>query len=189
MEEAYLPIGGRLFKGAPVVTLASGDLEVDFLPGHGMLCMSLRDRKIEILRRVDDLETAASKGSTAGIPLLHPWANRLSKLGYRAAGIEVILDRASPKLHFDDIGLPLHGVPWAQLAWEVISMRHDHLTARLDWRGDDLLRIYPFPHRMELTVALCSNALTFETMLVADSSWIPVPISFGFRPSVRIPQP
>jgi aldose 1-epimerase len=174
-------------KDAPVVTLASGDLEADFLPSHGMLCVSLRDRKNELLRRVDDLGTAAARGNTAAIPLLHPWANRLSKLGYHAAGIEVILDRASPKLHFDDNDLPLHGVPWAQLTWEVIIVRQDHLTARLDWRGNDLLGIFPFPHRIELTAALRRNALTFETTLIADRAGGSVPISFGFHPYIGIP--
>ena len=61
MEKPHFPFGGPL-KGAPVVTLASGNLEADFLPNHGMLCMSLRDRKTVILRRVDDLEAAASMG-------------------------------------------------------------------------------------------------------------------------------
>jgi aldose 1-epimerase len=183
MEKGHFPFGGPL-KGAPVVTLASGNLEADFLPNHGMLCMSLRDRKTEILRRVDDLEAAASKGGTAAIPLLYPWANRLSSLGYRAAGIEVVLDRSSPKLHFDDNDLPIHGVPWAQLTWEVVIAREDQLAARLDWRGADLLRVFPFPHRIELTATLRPSALTFETTLIADR---PMPISFGFHPYIGIP--
>ena len=135
MEKAHFPFGGPL-KGAPVVTLAVWKSGGRFPPNHGMLCMSLRERKTEILRRVDDLEAAASKGGTAAIPLLYPWANRLSRLGYRAAGIEVILDRSSPKLHFDDNDLPIHGVPWAQLAWKVIIARRGPArgTARLAWR-------------------------------------------------------
>src|SRR5258707_15622547 len=67
-------------------TLAAGDLEAVFLPGHGMLGASLRHRGVELLRRVQDLAAAAAKGSTAGIPLLHPWANRLAGPGYRARG-------------------------------------------------------------------------------------------------------
>ena len=57
-------------------TLATGDLTAVFLPGRGMLGVSFRHRGAELLRRVDDLEVAAQKGRTAGIPLLHPWANR-----------------------------------------------------------------------------------------------------------------
>src|ERR1700726_2144413 len=64
-------------------TLLAGDLEAVFLPAHGMLGASFRHRGVEILRRVEDLEAAAAKGSSAGIPLLHPWANRLAEPRYR----------------------------------------------------------------------------------------------------------
>ena len=70
----------------------AGDLGAVFLPRYGMLGASLRHRHVEILRRVQDLEVAAAKGSTAGIPLLHPWANRLAGPRYRTAGREVVLD-------------------------------------------------------------------------------------------------
>src|SRR3989475_9501773 len=60
-------------------TLVAGDLEAVFLPAHGMLGASLRHRGVELLRRVEDLEAAAARGSSAGIPLLYPWANRLSE--------------------------------------------------------------------------------------------------------------
>ena len=59
--------------------LLAGDLEAVFLPAHGMLGASLRHRGVEILRRVDDLQAAAARGSSAGIPLLYPWANRLAE--------------------------------------------------------------------------------------------------------------
>ena len=101
--------------------LSAGDLEAVFLPDRGMLGASLCWRGVELLRRIDDLEAAAAKGSTTGIPLLHPWANRLEGLRYRAAGRQVVLDPASPLLHFDDHGLPIHGVPWTKLAWEVTA--------------------------------------------------------------------
>ncbi len=67
-------------------TLVAGDLEAVFLPAHGMLGASLRHRGVEMLGRVEDLEDAAAKGSTAGIPFLHPWANRLAEPRYRILG-------------------------------------------------------------------------------------------------------
>ena len=75
-------------------------------------------------------------------------------------------------------------MPWAQLTWEVVIAREDQLAARLDWRGADLLRVFPFPHRIELTATLRPSALTFETTLIADR---PMPISFGFHPYIGIP--
>src|SRR5260370_7490311 len=64
-------------------TLTAGDLEAVFLPSRGMIGASLRHRGAEILRRVADLEAAAAKGSTAGIPLLHPWSTRLAEPRHR----------------------------------------------------------------------------------------------------------
>ena len=113
--------------------LTVGDLQATFWPAAGMLGTSLRFGGVELLRRVDDLDAARIKGSTAGIPLLYPWANRLGSLQYRAAGRQVSLDSFSPRLHFDDQKLPMHGVPWSQLQWSVVSSHADALTARLDW--------------------------------------------------------
>ena len=104
-------------------TLVAGDLEVVFLPSRGMLGASLRHRGKEILRRVQDLKAAAAKGSTAGIPLLHPWANRLAEPRYSVAGHEVELGPSPSLLHFDEHGLPMHGVPWSHLAWKVTEAR------------------------------------------------------------------
>jgi aldose 1-epimerase len=86
--------------------LAAGDLSAVFLPRSGMLGVSLRLGNVELLRRVDDLEAAAARGSTAGLPLLHPWANRLEGPRYRAAGKEVVLDMTSPLLHADETDYP-----------------------------------------------------------------------------------
>ena len=175
-------VAGTDFLNDPSArTLFGGEFEAVFLPGRGMLGASLRHRGVELLRRVDDLETAATKGSTAGIPLLHPWANRLAGPRYRAAGREVVLDPSSPLLHLDEHGLPMHGVPWSLLAWEVTDARPDRLTAHLDWARPSLLAIFPFPHRLEITATLDVHGLTLDTTLSAAPQG-PVPVSFGFHP-------
>jgi aldose 1-epimerase len=168
-------------------SLVAGDLQAVFWPGSGMLGVSLRHRGAELLRRIDDLETAKSKGSTAGIPLLYPWANRLASLKYRAAGRDVVLDPSSPLLHFDDHQLPMHGVPWGQLAWEIVSVKPDSLWARLDWNRPELLAIFPFPQKLEMAAALNPDSLTLHTTVLASAE-SPVPISFGFHPYLGIPQ-
>jgi hypothetical protein len=147
------------------VRLKAGVLEAVFLPGRGMLGISLRHRGDELLRRLEDLEAAAAKGSTAGLPLLHPFANRLAATHYRAAGREVDLDPASTLVHLDEHRLPIHGVPWARLAWEVVEAAPDRLVAGLDWNRADLLAVFPFPHRLELVATLRPDTLTMETTL------------------------
>ena len=170
-----VPPGGRSHR------LAAGDLEAEFLPGLGMLGASLRHRGVELLRRVDDLPAAAAKGSTAGIPLLHPWANRLGGTRYRAAGRDVVLDPSSPLLHFDANGLPIHGVPWSRLEWRVTEASPEKLVARLGWDRPDLLAVFPFPHELEMSVRLGPEGLTIATILTAGKEG-PVPVAFGFHP-------
>jgi aldose 1-epimerase len=161
--------------------LIAGELEAVFLPSHGMLCASLRHRGDELLRRVEDLASAAAKGSSAGIPLLHPWANRLDGPRYRAAGRDVELDLRSPLLHADEHGLPMHGVPWSQLAWEVTASSRERIAARLAWSRPELLAVFPFRHRLELVAALRPVGLSIEVTLFATAE-DPVPVSFGFHP-------
>ncbi len=168
-------------KDPSALRLVAGDLEAVFLPTRGMLGASLRHRGVEMLRRVDDLAAAAAKGSTAGIPLLHPWANRLADCHYRAGGKDVGLDPSSPLLHLDGHGLPIHGVPWSRLTWEVRDATPRRLTACLDWTRPDWLAIFPFPHRLEITAVLDAQSLTVDTVLLAGTGG-PVPVSFGFHP-------
>jgi aldose 1-epimerase len=177
---------GRLLRDASARTLVAGDLEAVFLPHRGMLGASLRHRGEELLGRVDDLDAAAAKGSTVGIPLLYPWANRLAGPRYVYAGHEVVLDTASPLLHLDEHGLPIHGVPWARLSWEVTEATATRLGARLAWTQEELLAIFPFPHHVELAVNLQAGGLTVQTTVVASGGEA-VPVSFGFHPYLVLP--
>jgi aldose 1-epimerase len=170
----------------PSVSLGAGDLRAVFWPKYGMLGASLQYRGQELLRRIEDLETAKRKGSTAGIPLLYPWANRLSALRYKAADRDVALDPASAWLHFDDHGLAMHGVPWGQLAWTVEETKQDYLRAGLDWKQPELLTVFPYPHRLEISIEISPDSLLLRTEVFADSGSA-VPISFGFHPYFGIP--
>jgi aldose 1-epimerase len=151
-----------------------------------MLGASLRYRGVEMLGRVEDLEAAAARGSTAGIPLLHPWANRLAEPRYRVLGQQVALDVSSPLLHLDEHGLPMHGVPWSLLPWVLTDAGQDFVAARLEWSTSELLTIFPFRHRLEMAAIIRPDGLTLETTLVAGSEG-PVPVSFGFHPYLGLP--
>ena len=176
----------RLLDDPTARTLASDDVTAVFLPARGMLGASFRHHGVEILRRVENLEAAAAKGSTAGIPLLHPFANRLAGLRYRAVGKETTLDPASPLLHLDEHRLPLHGVPWSRLAWELTAATPESVSAKLDWSRPDLLAVFPYAHEMRMTARIRPDALTIETTLVAALGG-PVPVSFGFHPCLGLP--
>ena len=128
----------------------------------------------------------AIKGNAAGIPFLHPWANRLAGFQYRVGDREVVLNPSSLFLHFDDNGLPIHGVPWSHLSWKVPETSQERLVAQFEWARDDLLEIFPFRHRLEMTAMLQEESLTLETTLIAGNEG-PVPVSFGFHPYFGVP--
>src|SRR6478735_8077344 len=92
------------------LTLASGDLEATFVPDAGMVGCSLRHRGEELLGQRGGLAAYVAERKTMGIPLLHPWANRLSSRRFRVAGREVAIDPERTPLRLDEGGLPMHGL-------------------------------------------------------------------------------
>ena len=96
-----------------------------------MVCSSLRYLGAEYLHQGAGVGAYARDGMTMGIPLLHPWANRLNGFRYQVAGKEVVLPRGENLIPLDDVGLPIHGAMPALMRWEVTRLsprrayRHD----------------------------------------------------------------
>src|SRR3954453_22028145 len=146
------------------VTLSAGELEATFAPGAGMIGTSLRHRGDELLNQRDAVDPCFAEAKTFGIPLLHPWANRLDGSRYAVAGREVELDLDSPLIHVEQNGLPIHGLCSATPYFEVVDRDATGLQARLDYGGhDDLLAVFPFAHVPHLEVALDPPALHHTT--------------------------
>src|SRR3954468_2872805 len=120
-----------VYEGFPALALRSPDgLEVTYAPGVGMVGCSLRHDGEELLGQRGGLAKYEASGSTFGIPVLHPWANRLAGLTYEAAGRRVTLDRESPLVRLDANGLPIHGLCAASPYWEVRESSADDQAAR-----------------------------------------------------------
>jgi aldose 1-epimerase len=176
-----------------IVELASpgGELVAGFAVGAGMVGCSLRHRGAELLGIGRGLTGYLQDGAVFGIPLLYPWANRLGGWSYEAAGRAVELDRASPLLHGEEHCLPIHGALAASSAWEVTARgsdaEGDWLVAQVDFAAHrELLAVFPFPHRLELTIRVGPAALGMATAVIADGG-SPVPVSFGFHPYLALP--
>jgi aldose 1-epimerase len=170
-----------------IVTLTAGDLEARFAPGAGMVGCSLRDRGEELLGLRGGVEDYLARAKTFGIPLLHPWANRLGAWDYEVAGRAVTLDRDSKLLRPDEHALPIHGAVPAGARWRVVQATGEALWAELDWAADpDRLALFPFPHVVELRAALDSGTLRIETTIVATGD-VPVPLAYAFHPYLAPP--
>ena len=181
--------------GRPNVTLvdADGALEATFIPDLGMIgCSVLHDGE-QLLEMGGGPAAYEERQSTFGIPLLHPWANRLDGWSYEVGDVRVTLDPQSPRIHRDGAtGLPIHGLCGAIPYWEVLDASADgdlaRLSAQLDFGAHpDLLDGFPFPHRVELTITAQSGRLAIRTA-VTPTGDVAVPISFGFHPYLRLPR-
>jgi aldose 1-epimerase len=179
--------------GLPVTVLSAqgADLRASFAPGTGMVCASLLHRGEEVLGQRGGLRNYAETGSSMGIPLLHPWANRLSGLEYAVAGRTVRLDPERMPVRLDPNGLPIHGLATATPRWEGVEAAADgagaRLRARLDWAAhEELMAGFPFAHTLTVQVALLGATLSVQTALRATGE-DPVPVSFGWHPYLRLP--
>jgi galactose mutarotase-like enzyme len=172
---------------------ASG-LAATFAPGAGMVGTSLRDDDAELLGQRGGLESYARAGKTMGIPLLHPWANRLAGNEYRVGGDRVRLPADAPFVHRDPNGLPIHGLLAGSPYWRIDRSGHEPdgggaLVASLDFAAhNELLECFPFPHRLRMEATLAESTLRIQVTLTATGDR-PVPVSFGFHPYLRMPSP
>ena len=170
---------------------APGTLEATFLPGLGMVGCSLLHRDEQLLELRGGPAAYAERGSTFGIPLLHPWANRLGGYEYEVRGRRVHIDPEAPAIHRDANGLPIHGLLAAHPGWTVLEAGADgntaSLRAQLDFGAhEDLLSSFPFPHRLEY-LASVSDGRLHTRITVTPSGDVAVPIAFGLHPYLRLP--
>ena len=176
------------FDGEAAVTLRAGDTEFTVLPEIGMVGASLTHKGREYL----DFSGAdrVRAGHTTGLPLLAPWANRLSSERYRSGSTKV--DLSGVELHRDEHGLPIHGMLVGRSGWEVLSVRarsgEASIAARFDAGADErLMEAFPFEHEIGVGFAVSEGRLTVTTTIEATGRRS-VPVAFGWHPYFRLPE-
>ncbi|MEV0668950.1 aldose 1-epimerase [Mycobacterium sp. NPDC050441] len=171
------------------VTLSdpSSSLTATYVPGAGMVCTSLADGGVEYLGQRRGLHAYIADGKTMGIPILYPWANRLSANEYRVGDTVVDVAPGVNGVRGDAHGAPIHGVLAANPDWQVSDQSENTLVASLDWDTDPrLLATFPFPHRLTMAVTLAGRTLAVATTVTATSRQR-VPLCYGYHPYVTIP--
>ena len=187
-------ISERQIEGLEVLTLSSesGEIEAAFVPEAGMVGCSLLHEGEELLGQRGGLARYVADRGTMGIPLLYPWANRLSARRFEVVGREVNLDAHAELVATDPAGLPMHGLLAAAHGWRVerheASGQGGELAAVFDFRSRaDLLELFPFPHQLAIEATLSDGTLTMRTTVHA-SAGVDVPVSFGYHPYFRLPR-
>ncbi len=192
LEAVHPSVERETVEGFEAVTLGAGALEATFVPSLGMVGASLRHAGEELLDRRTGLRAYRDMGTVTGMPLLHPWANRLARDELILGGHRVRLP-GPPSVWRDDHGLPIHGLLGAHPGWSVHEADADghaaRLIARLDFFAADprLTAVFPFPHDLELEAALSAGSLRIATTVRAKGA-VAVPIAFGYHPYLRIPR-
>jgi aldose 1-epimerase len=170
------------WRGVAAITLTSGELQATFVPEMNLLGASLRLGGEEFLALPGGVG-AYRRVRTTGLPLLAPWANRLSGWAYRAGRIRVDLDGLD--LYTDPNGLPIHGTMSAREPWDVSAVATGGRVARLragfEYAEAELLAAFPCPHRLETAIDLDGRSLSVATT-IRPSGDHAVPVSFGYHP-------
>jgi galactose mutarotase-like enzyme len=165
----------------------SSSLTATYVPNAGMIATSLSDGGVELLGQRRGLDAYVSAGKTMGIPLLYPWANRLSANTYDVDGQTVTLAPDAYGVRPDNNGLPIHGLLAAYPGWQTPHVSDQKLTAELDFGAQpELLASFPFPHRVEVAVELSDRTLTVSTTITPTSDK-PVPLVYGYHPYLQLP--
>ena len=143
-----------------------------------MLGTSLEHRGAELLS-FHGGAAAFRAGHTTGLPLLAPWANRLSRKRFRIGRVDVDVRRAPA---VDPNGLPIHGTMLGAFPWTVVRADTSRLVARYEYEHP----AFPFPHELEIDARLSERGLRVRTSVRATGRRR-VPVSFGWHPYFRVP--
>lgn len=174
-------------EGHAALRLTVGATSFTVLPEVGLLGVSLRVGDREYLALPGGAD-AALAGHTTGLPLLAPWANRLSdvwRLGRRT------VDLRGRDLHRDDSGLALHGTMIGRAGWELDSVRTgtDRASARFRFdaaRCAAVMASFPFAHELVVEFTVTEARVTVATTIAATGDRA-VPVSFGWHPYFVLP--
>lgn len=188
--------------GFGMVRMAVDGLEVEVVPELSMLGAALRldGRDHVALHRGLDGYAA---GHWTGVPLLHPWANRLAGDRVAVRDSEVVLELAdAPLVARDGNGLPMHGTCTALDGWDVDLLEIDEggdgilLEGSLDFAARaDLMVTFPFAHRLVVRWEVLgaghpegeADPVVRVTTTVAPTGADAVPVCFGWHPYLCLP--
>lgn len=184
-------ISPATLEGWATYTLTSRDgrCVATLIPDLAMLCASLTLDGEEYLGLPNSVGAFARRWATTGIPLLHPWANRLGS--DRLVGTDApTVSTASRLVPTDDHGLAIHGLNLAGARWTTGEWAPDDgsvgLRASMVFDDRERLTIFPFAHELTIATTLRDRTLRIATA-VANLGADPMPVSFGWHPYFRLP--
>lgn len=165
----------------------AGDVAATVVPSAGMNLVSLVVADRELLRLPLPLGDFMTKPKTGGVPLLHPWANRLRGDRYGFQGTEVDLGSIEG-LKRDGGGMPMHGLLLRFEDWQVSTgdkAGEAWVEGVVEWSDHPaLMKAFPFSHRLRVRWTLRSTGSGAEAtcLQVIEADGVDVPAASGWHP-------
>ncbi|MDG1977359.1 MAG: aldose 1-epimerase [Phycisphaerales bacterium] len=181
----------------------AGDVAATVVPTAGMNLVSLAVAERPLLRLPLPLADFMTRPKTGGVPLLHPWANRLRGDRYGFEGTEVDLGSIDG-LKRDGEGLPMHGLLLRFEDWQLssgVAAGEAWVEGVVEWADHPALMTgFPFPHRLRIrwtirskpsgVEATCLHAIEADAVDVpAASGWHPYLAPGGSHETLRLETP
>lgn len=160
------------------VVVDDGVVAATFLPDPGFVCIGLRTGDDELIAMPRDLDEFRRTGAPTGMPLLHPFANRLSLDQFDAYGTRFDT-RAVPR---DRTGLAIHGTTHLR-RFRVERQEPTRVTASCSIPAEPS---FPWDHRVTVAVTARGTDLSITT-LVENRTRRRMPVSFGWHPFLTVP--
>ena len=162
------------------------------VPSAGMNLVSLETEGRERLVLPLPLEEFMATEKTGGVPLLHPWANRLRGDRYVVGGRTVDLSSIRT-LKRDGNGLPMHGLVLRGRPWSIRTADDPAAGAEIEgtlvWNADiPDFEAFPFVHRLIVRwrlVAGSDSSVAAACTYRVEAGDGPVPLGAGWHPYLR----
>ncbi|MCA9129270.1 MAG: aldose 1-epimerase, partial [Planctomycetales bacterium] len=163
--------------GFEVYVMTVGDTVVKLCPKAGANAYSISVDGVEYLRQPESLEQLPGVGY--GNPVLYPMPNRVKNSEFTFGGQRV---RFEPNAG----GNFIHGLV-NRHHWAVDSVlkQPDHVSVRCSAsfeNGEELARLFPFPHVIYLTVTVRANSVRWTYQVDNSQGQASVPFGFALHP-------
>ncbi len=206
MDKPLIAHGGAAVHpvaGWAAVTLSVGEASFTLVPELSVVGVALVWRGHAVVAPHRPLTDYATGGHTLGVPLLHPWANRLGadRVEVRDPGtgqvsvVDVDAAVLLPAVGRDAAGLALHGTMAARPGWVVRSVQTGPdfaaITSTYDVAADLVqMACFPFPHELAVAHHLSvvgDSAVLRTSVTVTATGDVSVPLCLGWHPYLRLP--
>ncbi len=157
-----------------MITISSGDYDLDVAPDHGGAILSFRCKGADILRSGDEAAVARDPRNAACYPCA-PYFGRIEG-GISFAGRRWAV---GPTLPICDASSALHGEGWIS-PWEILERTDQRLECRFAHGAEEAGR-YPFPYEARQVFELSEGGLSV-TLSLKNSGNEPMPGGLALHP-------